>query len=251
MADDFIPREYLKKIQRYSRLSRKEQFRLGKIKDESSSIARRENAKLRLFNSELNAVVAVSKMYRERGIDIMDLIQEGNLGLRRGVEDWDYTTGNRLMTYARWWIHQRIKKTFYEDSRTIRIPTWYQKKVGGKNGRGLLDGEIPKARNYEDMGIFDSVKGESQNPLEELTKKDLREYVIAGVGNFLNLLGEREKYVLEARFGIGSSGDQTFTLKEIGKDLGVTSERVRQIQEKSLKKLRGFVKGTELELLAS
>ena len=256
-------RLYLRDAARYQLLSAEEETILAqKISDGD------EEARKKLICCNLRLVVSIAKRYQGRGLPFLDLIQEGNLGLIKAVEKFDYTKGYKFSTYATWWIRQAVSRSIADDSRLIRIPVHMfelinsiskvSKTLNQQLGRDATDEEIaeilkitPKkvkeARKYgenvvsldtpvseEDDGrLGDFIPDESTpSPEDEVTILMLREAIEAT----LKTLDPREAEVLRLRFGIGQ--DRAYTLDEIGKQLGVTRERIRQIETKALRKIR-------------
>jgi len=222
----------------------------------------------RLVRANLRLVIAIAKRYVNRGLPFSDLMQEGNIGLMKAAERFDPTRGFRFSTYATWWIRQAITRAISEYSRTIRIPVHLNdtlSKMGKFTNRFIQDNqrfptpvEIAQALNlkedrvtrllalvqapfpletslkeHEEFKLSDVIPDESADvPLDEAERQELRELVNAA----LTPLTEREQRVLKLRFGIEDGVDHT--LEAIGKKLGLTRERIRQIEAVALKKLR-------------
>jgi RNA polymerase primary sigma factor len=221
-----------------------------------------------LINAHLPLVIAVAKNYRDRGLDYMELIQEGSMGLQRAVEVFDYRRGHRLSTYARWKIEEAILKAIAEKGRLIRLPREVLAKIGRINrararlarelGREPTRWEIAEFTGFEphevdnvhgwaqapasleapingdDGGapLVESLHDESaEMPFESVAANSLRSSVRAALG----CLTSRERRIIELRFGLGEEPPQT--LEAIGRRLDVTRERVRQIQTEALEKL--------------
>ena len=256
-------RMYLKDIGKVPLLTAGEELDLAIKMSEGD-----ENAKCRMVEANLRLVVSIAKRYVGRGMNFLDLIQEGNLGLIKAVEKFDYTKGYKFSTYATWWIRQAITRAIADQGRTIRVPVHMVETMNkvGRVSRQLLQelGHDPSAEEIaEEMGMTaDKVRdilkiaqepvsletpiGEEEDshlgdfipdedasePSEAASFSLLKEQLM----EVLDTLTTREKKVLELRFGIVDG--RTRTLEEVGKEFNVTRERIRQIEAKALRKLR-------------
>ncbi len=254
---------YLKEIGNYPLLTMDEEVELAKRIEEGD-----ESAKRILAESNLRLVVSIAKRYVGRGLSFLDLIQEGNLGLIKAVDKFDYTKGFKFSTYATWWIRQAITRSIADQSRTIRIPVHMSEIINktyrvSRNllqelGREPTDQEIAdemdmpveKVREVlkisadpisldipigeeEDSHLGDFIKDENiVGPEDAASYSMLRDQII----KLLDTLTEREQRVLILRFGLEDG--RTRTLEEVGKEFNVTRERIRQIEAKALRKLR-------------
>lgn len=254
---------YLKEIGRVPLLSPDEETELAKRMAEGDSYAKK-----RLSEANLRLVVSIAKKYVGRGMQFLDLIQEGNLGLLKAVEKFDYTKGFKFSTYATWWIRQAITRAIADQARTIRIPVHMVetitkvKKVSSqllhKNGHDPtaeeiaeeLDMPIDKVREImrvaqepvsletpigeeEDSHLGDFIEdSDAPAPADAASHTLLKEQL----EDVLSTLTPREKKVLELRFGLEDGRNRT--LEEVGKEFNVTRERIRQIEAKALRKLR-------------
>ena len=261
-VDDPV-RMYLKEIGKVNLLTAQEEVVLAKGMEAGDLIAKK-----RLAEANLRLVVSIAKRYVGRGMMFLDLIQEGNLGLMKAVEKFDYRKGFKFSTYATWWIRQAITRAIADQARTIRIPVHMvetinklvrtQRKLIVKLGRDPLPEEIAKDMGIEEQKVHEILKiaqepvsletpiGEEEDshlgdfiPDEDIVSpSDAAAFTLLKeqLSEVLDTLNEREKKVLILRFGLDDGRSRT--LEEVGKEFDVTRERIRQIEAKALRKLR-------------
>ena len=262
VAIDDPVKVYLKEIGRVPLLSSEEEVRLAiAIKDGD------EAAKKRLSEANLRLVVSIAKRYLGRGMQFLDLIQEGNLGLIKAVEKFDYTKGFKFSTYATWWIRQAITRAIADQARTIRIPVHMVETINRmrqatnqlvyQNGHEPTPEELAKAmdmsvervreiqRMAQEPASLESPVGEEEDSslgdfvadenAEAPGKAADRAMVAQQINLALKSLTPREEKVIRLRFGLDDGRPRT--LEEVGRDFGVTRERVRQIEAKAIRKL--------------
>ena len=256
-------RMYLKEIGRIKLLTPEEEQDVAKRMAEGDEAARQ-----RMSEANLRLVVSIAKRYVGRGMQLLDLIQEGNLGLMKAVEKFDYTKGYKFSTYATWWIRQSITRAIADQARTIRIPVHMVETINRvlrtshamvqKLGREPTTKEIADELHIEESKVEEVLKiaqepvsletpigeeedshlgdfiqdDEASQPSEEATYTLLREQL----EEVLSTLTPREEQVLRMRFGL--TDGKPHTLEEVGKKFDVTRERIRQIESKALRKLR-------------
>ena len=268
LAIDDPVRMYLKEIGKVPLLSAEREKELAEIMASSDNEALKEAAKNELVESNLRLVVSIAKRYVGKGMFFLDLIQEGNLGLMKAVDKFDYGKGFKFSTYATWWIRQAITRAIADQARTIRIPVHmvetihkvsrYSRQMLQELGREATADEIgdkmgmsaEKVREImkiaqdpvsletpigeeEDSHLGDFIPDEdAPEPSEVASATILREVI----ERELNTLTPREAHVIKLRFGLYDG--RTRTLEEVGKEFDITRERIRQIEAKALRKLR-------------
>lgn len=255
-------RMYLREIGRVFLLTYEDEVNLAKRVEKGD-----RRAKERLINANLRLVVSIAKKYVNRGLSLLDLIEEGNIGLMRAVEKYDWRRGFKFSTYATWWIRQAITRAIADQARTIRIPVHMVETINKFNrisrklmqelGREPTPEEVAvemeigpdKVREIikvsqepasleapvgeeEDSRLGDFIQDASASPTDQATQALLKDHI----REVLETLSPREAKVLEYRFGL-EDGKQR-TLEEVGKEFGVTRERIRQIEAKAIRKLR-------------
>ena len=264
-------RMYLKEIGRIKLLTPEEEQEIAKKMAEGD-----EDARKRMSEANLRLVVSIAKRYVGRGMQLLDLIQEGNLGLMKAVEKFDYTKGYKFSTYATWWIRQSITRAIADQARTIRIPVHMVETINRvlrtshsmvqKLGREPTTKEIADELHIEESKVEEVLKiaqepvsletpigeeedshlgdfiqdDEASQPSEEASYTLLREQL----EEVLSTLTPREEQVLRMRFGL--TDGKPHTLEEVGKEFDVTRERIRQIESKALRKLRHPSRSTKL-----
>ncbi|MBM7623197.1 RNA polymerase sigma factor RpoD [Sporohalobacter salinus] len=256
-------RMYLKEIGKVDLLTAEEEVKLAKRMEEGDM-----EAKQMLVEANLRLVVSIAKKYVGRGMSFLDLIQEGNLGLIRAVEKFDYTKGYKFSTYATWWIRQAITRAIADQSRTIRIPVHMVETINKvirvsrhllqDLGRDPTPEEIAEEMDLSEEKVREVLKISQEpvsleTPIGEEEDSHLGDFIededapspsVAAshmllqeqLDEVLDTLDDREKRVLELRFGVEDGRSRT--LEEVGKEFGVTRERIRQIEAKALRKLR-------------
>lgn len=271
-VDDSV-KMYLREIGKIPLLTPEEEIKLAKRVERGDRVAKKL-----LINSNLRLVVSIAKKYTGQGLLFLDLIQEGNMGLIRAAEKFDYTKGFKFSTYATWWIKQGITRAIADQSRTIRVPvhmveTIYkirklsrmlmqelgrrptEEEVAEKSGLPIesiiairkysqvpLSLEMPVG-DEDSSQLGDFVEDKNFEAPESSTMRNiLREELL----HSMQVLTEREQMILKLRFGFDDGRPRT--LEEVGKVYGVTRERIRQIEEKALRKLRHPTRRNKLEV---
>ena len=265
-SDDPV-RLYLKEIGKYPLLTTEEEIALAKQIAEGTP-EEQAAAKKKLSEANLRLVVSIAKRYVGRGMQFLDLIQEGNLGLIKAAEKFDYTKGYKFSTYATWWVRQAITRAIADQARTIRIPVHMvetinklirvNRQLAQELGRDPTPAEIAKEMGIseskvreiikiaqepvsletpigeeEDSHLGDFIKDENAPaPAEVASNAMMREQL----QEVLHTLTPREEKVIRLRFGLEDG--QAHTLEEVGKEFNVTRERIRQIEAKALRKIR-------------
>lgn len=264
-------RMYLKEIGTVPLLSAEDELSLAKRKAEGD-----EYAKERLIEANLRLVVSIAKRYTGRGMSFLDLVQEGNLGLIKGVEKFDYTKGYKLSTYATWWIRQSVTRALADQARTIRVPVHMvetinkmskmQRKLTLELGYEPSVAELAEALEMTEDKVMEIMQiarepASLETPIGEEDDSNLGDFVadnnvLTPEGNvesvmlrehidaLLGDLKERERQVIVLRFGLEDGHPRT--LEEVGKEFNVTRERIRQIEAKALRKLRNPVRSKRI-----
>ncbi len=261
-SDDSV-RMYLREIGKIPLLTSKDEINLAKRLQQGDQVAKK-----RLAEANLRLVVSIAKRYVGRGLSLLDLIQEGNTGLLRAVEKFDFRKGFKFSTYATWWIRQAITRAIADQARTIRIPVHMvetinrliriQRQLVQDLGREPLPEEIASEMDMDVSKVEqilkinqdtvsleapvgeeeDSRLGDFLEDKESLSPEEAAIYELlkGHVEDFLQFLNSREQKIIKMRFGLEDG--RTHTLEEVGQEFGVTRERIRQIEAKALKKLK-------------
>ena len=267
MSSDDPVRLYLKEIGKYPLLTTEEEIALAKQIAEGTP-EEQAAAKKKLSEANLRLVVSIAKRYVGRGMQFLDLIQEGNLGLIKAAEKFDYTKGYKFSTYATWWVRQAITRAIADQARTIRIPVHMvetinklirvNRQLAQELGRDPTPAEIAKEMGISESKVREIIKiaqepvsletpiGEEEDshlgdfiedenapaPAEVASNAMMREQL----QEVLHTLTPREEKVIRLRFGLEDG--QAHTLEEVGKEFNVTRERIRQIEVKALRKIK-------------
>ena len=275
IADDSV-KIYLQQIGKIKLLSAEEELEIAKdIKEKNS-----EFAKKTLVNANLRLVVSIAKKYIGRGLSFLDLIQEGNMGLMRAAEKFDYSKGYKFSTYATWWIQQSITRAIADKSRLIRLPVHMietlskikkismdltiengaaptKEEIAYKIGmpvqklsaliesaQGTISIESPANQKDDNTKLSDFIVDESTiSPDTKVTQDNL----FCDIKKMLNHLSEKERNVLIMRYGLDDNGEKK-TLEEIGSYYGVSRERIRQIENRAMSKLKKLCRNNNINM---
>lgn len=254
---------YLKEIGEKPLLTAKEEIALAQLKDEGD-----EKAKLQLLESNYKLVVSIAKKYINHGLPFLDLIQEGNFGLMKAVDKFDYSKGFKFSTYATWWIRQAIIRAISDQGRIIRTPVHINDSVNKiRKAEKTFIAQNNYDPTYEDLSEMCDMSVDKIRELQRITQDPLsldapcNEEMDNTIGDFipdestptpeealiyenlkvkinevLNMLTEKERYIIQMRYGLNNH--PVMTLEQIGNQMGVTRERIRQIEKKAIKKLK-------------
>ena len=265
-------RMYLKEIGMVPLLTAEEELDLAVRKSQGD-----QAAKDRLIEANLRLVVSIAKRYTGRGMSFLDLVQEGNLGLIKGVEKFDYTKGYKLSTYATWWIRQSVTRALADQARTIRVPVHMvetinkmskmQRKLTLELGYEPSIAELAEALEMSQERVMEIMQiarepASLETPIGEEDDSNLGDFVADYKGvtpednidavmlreqidELLNDLKDREKQVIIRRFGLEDGHPRT--LEEVGREFDVTRERIRQIEAKALRKLRNPIRSRKIK----
>jgi RNA polymerase primary sigma factor len=252
---------YLREISRVRLLTAAEEISLAKAIERGDQRAHR-----RLIESNLRLVVSVARRYSGRGLSFLDLIQEGNLGLMKAVDRYDWRLGHRFSTYATWWIRQSVTRALADQGRTIRVPAQVVDTINRMSRvERQLSQKLGRGPTIEELAIEMELKPEKVEHLKRVAQEPVSLAVHVGedatelgeliedergirpgedmafaqrnerVADLIARLPYRERTILELRYGLG--GEEAHTLEEVGRRFGVTRERVRQIETRTLRRL--------------
>jgi RNA polymerase primary sigma factor len=239
---------YLKDIRKIKVMTPEREKELAKlIQSENITKKQRDEINQEILEGNLRFVITVAKQYQNQGLDFPDLIAEGNLGLLKAIQNFDWSKNLRFISYAVWWVKQSILQSLNDNARTIRLPVNVvqdlqraKKEVASKGGKlddrfEMLPSIIDLDMNINEEGdtLVDVIKNEEADmPDAVFNNKDVLKTELVGL---LNVLDERERIIIMDYFGLSGTPR---TLEDIGSDFNLTKERVRQIKEKALRKLR-------------
>lgn len=278
VTDDSV-KIYLQQIGKIPLLTTEEELEAAKTV-QNGNPQEVEKAKAKLVNANLRLVVSIAKKYIGRGLSFLDLIQEGNMGLMRAAEKFDYSKGYKFSTYSTWWIQQAISRAIADKSRLIRLPVHMIEALGrikkasteltiqngyppGKeeiaykvgmplnkltqlieSAQSAVSIETPANKKDDNVKIADFIIDESTStPDNKVTQENL----FGDIEKMLNKLSQKERDVLMLRFGLGKDGERK-TLEEIGTQYNVSRERIRQIENRALSKLRKLCRDKNQEI---
>jgi RNA polymerase primary sigma factor len=239
---------YLKELRRIKVMTPERERELSaKMQSPETSDIEKSRICKELLEGNLRFVITVAKQYQGQGVDFSDLVAEGNIGLMKAINSFDWTKNLRFISYAVWWIRQSILQSLNEHSRTIRIPVnviqdlYKEKKRTDKTGERIDDrfANLPSTINLQTQinedgdTLIDLIVNKDSDMPDEVFNNDTQ--LKDGLFSIMNVLDERERQIVEDYYGISGTPR---TLEDIGSDFSLTKERVRQIKEKALRKLR-------------
>jgi RNA polymerase primary sigma factor len=246
---------YIKDIRKIKVITHERQDEIfARLKDEKITKKERQELLNELVIGNLRFVITVSKSYQNNGMDLIDLISEGNIGLMRAAERFDPNSGNKFISYAVWWIKQSIMASLNENSRTIRLPSNIIQENQKRRKNEQLGVDHQMYVNYDDfdgnivlpycVNLFDEINEDGDQLFDTIVNVDAdnpedilntSEEIKKRVSNMLSVLDDREKIIIEKSYGLNGV---EMNLEDLGEEFGCTKERIRQLRDKALKKLR-------------
>ena len=263
---------YLREIQQYALLTADQEKALGRrIQNQDVDHVDAATARDEMIRANLRLVISVAKRYRNRGVQLADLVEEGNIGLVHAVEKFDPEMDTRFSTYATWWIKQAVRRSLMNSAKTVRIPGYLLEELARwrifargfeqEHGRPPSDDELIAAQDpqpgrrklllrlFKTSGpgnesvsldvLFESVDAVVDPRAERPDLIDFAEWERAGLMDRIEQLPEREREIIRLRYGIGVT-ERPLTLREIGREIGLSRERVRQLEHQAIDRLRSW-----------
>ncbi|MHC4223181.1 MAG: sigma-70 family RNA polymerase sigma factor [Planctomycetota bacterium] len=269
MEDRAVLNAYLREINQISLLTPEEERELATRIQDNGDLEAREH----MIQANLRLVVSIAKNYAGRGLTLMDLIEEGNVGLMRAVEKFDPAEETRFSTYATWWIKQSIRRALVNTVKTVRIPSYLVEIITRlRQKKSHLQQELGREPNLQELAdaleieqdnlrvlkraikaaatgsgtvSLDAMPTASETIIDEAMQRPeevfFRRYDLAKIDELLASVSEREEMILRLRFGLDPDQKEPLTLKEIGQRIGLTRERVRQIEAEALRRLNKVI----------
>ena len=247
--------KYIKDLRKIPVITHEQQLEIfEKLKDPNIKPSERRKCLNMLVVGNLRFVITVAKLYQNQGMDLVDLISEGNIGLMKAAERFDVNSGYKFISYAVWWVKQSIMASLNDNARTIRLPSNIIQEQQKKSKEKLFDfSDVDSFINYEDsvevglpytVNLFDEINDEGDQLIDVIKNVNAddpenifntKEEIKRRVDSMLSVLDDREKVIIEMSFGL--TGVE-MNLEDLGEEFGCTKERIRQLRDKAIKKLR-------------